>query len=376
MNDVFSQVEEMEAYKEKAQAEAMKNLPPDTIIGTGATATRLTPTIQPADTAEREKTFSTIRQGNVTNALTKLRAVEGKTATVDQITGTATITRGDLTVTIPAFTVGTGLGLKTSAYQLLDALTVALTESGAKSPAVALSLEEYMAKRGLKDKKEARKQATEGLETLFNAKISFTKKGKKGQPQDFHDVHLIDSKGIRKGVINVSFGSTFYNLLLGYTVMSYPAQLWTLNSKRNPNSFYLLRKIAEHKNMNVNKKNEDTIAVKTLLKVAPYLPSYDEVMQGNKNVTARIIDPFERDMDALSETLGWEYCHSNGEPLTQEEMENFNYDLFKDLLIRTAWRNYPDQTARLKRKAESIEKAKKRKPRASKKKADTPAEQQ
>lgn len=377
MSDIFSQfakhfssIEALEAYKAKVQSEATS--PPDAIIVTGATATRVAPSILPTD--EREKTFSTIRQGNATNALTKLRAVEGKTATVDQITGTATITQGDLTVTIPAFTEIAGL--KTSTYQLLDALTVALTESGAKSPVVALSLDEYMAKRGLKDKKEARKQATEDLETLFNAKISFTEKRKKGQPQDFHDVRLIDSKGIKKGVINVSFGGTFYNILMGYTVMPYPAQLWTLNGKRNPNSFYLLRKIAEHKNMNVGKKNEDTIAVKTLLKVAPYIPSYEEVMAEDRAISRKIIEPFERDMDALSETLSWEYCHSNGEPLTKDEVESFSYELFKGLLIRTAWRNYPDQTARLERKAESIEKAKKRKPRASKKKADTPAEQQ
>ena len=120
-------------------------------------------------------------------------------------------------------------GFRTSTYQLLDALTVALTETGAKNPAVALSLEEYMKKRGLKDKKEARKQVTDDLETLFNATISFKEKRKKGQEQDFHDIRIIDSKGIRKGIINVTFGTAFYNILLGYPIMPYPAQLWALN---------------------------------------------------------------------------------------------------------------------------------------------------
>ena len=36
-------------------------------------------------------------------------------------------------------------------------------------------------KRGLKDKKEARKQVTDDLETLFNATISFKEKRKMGK---------------------------------------------------------------------------------------------------------------------------------------------------------------------------------------------------
>ena len=255
----------------------------------------------------------------------------------------------------------------------MDALTVALTETGAKSPVVALSLEEYMEKRGLKDKKEARKQAKDDLETLFNATISFKEKRKKGQEQDFHDIRILDSKGIRKGIINVSFGTAFYNILLGYPIMPYPAQLWALNSKRNPNSFYLLRKIAEHKNMNVGKKNEDIIAVKTLLAVAPNLPSYEEVMNTDRALSRRIIEPFERDMDALEDTLTWTYCRSNNTPLTDEELSSMSYDTFISLLIKTDWKQYPDQTARLKRKAERIEQAEQRKKRktSKKKKADT-----
>ena len=78
-------------------------------------------------------------------------------------------------------------------------------------------------------------------------------------------------------------------------------------------------------------------------------------------MTRRIIDPFERDMDALSDTLKWAYCHSNNTPLTDEELKNLNYDTFIELLIKTEWNNYPDQTARLERKAERQEQAKQRK---------------
>lgn len=368
----FNSVEEMEAYKKKIAEEREKKVLEalEAVESTAPAVSRVVPSILP--TGEREKsTFSTIRQGTATNALTKIKPSTKRNTIIDTITGTATITQGNLSITIPDFTKLTGF--RTSTYQLLDALTVALTETGAKSPVVALSLEEYMKKRGLKDKKEARKQVTDDLETLFNATISFKEKRKKGQEQDFHDIRIIDSKGIRKGIITVTFGTAFYNILLGYPIMPYPAQLWELNSKRNPNSFYLLRKIAEHKNMNVGKKNEDIIAVKTLLAVAPNLPSYEEVMNTDRAISRRIIEPFERDMDALEDTLTWTYCHSNNTPLTDEELSSMSYDTFISLLIKIDWKQYPDQTARLERKAERIEQAEQGKKRktSKKKKADT-----
>lgn len=328
---------------------------------------RIAPSILLIDKAKK-KTFSTIRQGTATNVLTKIKT--DKNTVIDPITKTATITHGDFTINIPNFTELTGL--KTSTHQLFDALLVALTETGAKSPVVSLSLDEYMLKRGLKDKKEARKQAVADLETLFNATISFKEKLKGGKERDFHDIRIIDSKGIRKGIINVSFGTSFFNILLGYSIMHYPAQLWTLNGKKNPNSFYLLRKIAEHKNMNVGKKNENIISVKTLLNATPSLPSYDKAMQAGQHLNQRIIKPFERDMDALDNTLAWTYCHSNNSPLTDEEVNNMSYDVFNSLLVKIDWRQYPNQTARLERKAERQEQAKniKKKTTNKKKKED------
>ena len=319
---------------------------------------------------EEAKTFSTIRQGTATNALTKVNSILGRNTVIDQFTGAATVTEGDLTITFPHFeSIG---GLKTSTHRLLDAITVALTESGAKSPTVILPLEEYMKRRGLKDRKEAKTQAKADMEILRGASFSWEeRRGKKTESYSF--VNLADSGEIRRnGDIVFTYGTTFYNILLGYPVMPYPAQLQTLNSKRNPNSYYLLRKIAEHKNMNIGKKNENIIAVKTLLSVAPFLPTYEEVMETGRQLDQRIIKPFERDMDALETTLSWNYCHSLDQPLTDEELATMSYATFEELLIHTEWRNYPDQTARLERKAEAVAKAQKKRTASKKKK---PAEE-
>ena len=298
---------------------------------------------------EEAKTFSTIRQGTATNALTKVNSILGRNTVIDQFTGAATVTEGDLTITFPHFeSIG---GLKTSTHRLLDAITVALTESGAKSPTVSLSLTEYMEKCGLKDRKEARKQAKEDLETLFDARISYKEKDRAGQPGGFADVRICEAKGIsRDGIISFKFSDTLYQTLLKSCIMPYPQQLWRLNSKRNPNSYYFLRKIAEHKNMNVGKASEDIIAVKTLLTASPAMPTHRSVAAKDRHFSRSIIEPFERDMNALEDTLVWEYCHSKGAPLTDEELQNFNYELFKTLLLKITWKQYPDQTARLERK--------------------------
>ncbi len=356
----FKSVEEMDAYKARLSDEQKLQ----TLEAIGNTAedeeespdsSRVAPAILPIGDREKSK-FSTIRQGTATNALTKLRAIEGKNATVDPITGTATIAKGNFTLTIPNY--DKLAGLRTSTYQLLDAITVAFTASGAKSPTVIIPLTEYMERRGLKDRKEAKKQVTTDMELLRQASITGEEKrgrGKKKETVAYSFVNIADSGDVkRNGDIVFTFGNTFYKMLLCYAVMPYPAQLQTLNNNNNPNSYYLLRKIAEHKNMNVGKKNEDIIAVKTLLATAPFIPSYEEVMATGRQLNQRIIEPFERDMDALEETLTWTYCHSNNKPLTDEELASLSYETFNGLLLKIDWKQYPDQTARLERKAEHI----------------------
>lgn len=299
-----------------------------------------------------DKTFRTIRQGSATNTLTKVKVNKGdKGLTIDEITGVATVSQDGLTLSVADFNTLVS-GLKTSTYKLLDALTTVFTESGARSPFVTLPLDTYMDMCGLKNKKEARKQVNEDLEALFGLTLSF--KGKSKRDRDFIDIRLCEAKGIKNSIINFSFSQTFYKILMGYPVMPYPPQLWRLNARTNPNSYYLLRKIAEHKNMNVGKTNEDIIAVSTLLKIAKHIPSYDEVISSESRSTdRRIIQPFERDMNALSDTLTWEYCHSHGVPLTDEELANFDYRVFSTIYIRTIWKTYPDQTKRLERISES-----------------------
>lgn len=118
--------------------------------------------------------------------------------------------------------------------------------------------------------------------------------------------------------------------------------MFRLNGKRNPNSFYFLRRIVEKQTNERRKKNDGIIAVKTLLTATPNLPSYEKVMETDRHVKQRIIEPFERDMNALSEVVSWEYCHSNGIPLREYEKElaqtkggEFYRSLFANCFVKT-----------------------------------------
>lgn len=303
--------------------------------------------IAPNRSQEIGNHYGTIKQGMSTNALTKLRSIEGQTATIDLITGEATIKSKTLTLKVANYSQLAGL--RTSTYQLLDAMTIALTETGAKAPTVLLSLSDFMQARGLKDRKSAREQMIGDLQTIRSMLLTWEEKqGKK--KLTLKEVMLADAwewADTRKTVIAFTFGNTFFNILKGYPVMPYPMQLQTFNHKKNPNSYYLLRKATEHKNMNIGKANENTISVETLLASAPYIPTYDQVLHGNKNVTDRIIEPFERDLNACSSTFDWYYCHRQGQPLTDEELKKFNYETFRKLLVTFVWKDYP-QTKRKK----------------------------
>ena len=260
---------------------------------------------------------------------------------IDAITDLATIERGGLTVQITDY-VSKGIKLKASTHRLLDALTVRFAETGGKSPTVEIPLSEYMDLCGLSDAKEARKQVKEDLEALYSLTLSYTGKGK--HSLNFADVRLCDAKGIMNGVIFLNFSRPLYGVLMQYPIMRLPNEYFKLNSKRNPNSSYFLRKISEQKNMNAGTPTENIISVQTLLNSTDELPRYEDIASTGR-IDQRIIRPFERDMDALSNTLSWEYCHSKGAPLTAEELLNMDYSLFRSLLIKITWVDYPAEVA-------------------------------
>jgi hypothetical protein len=287
--------------------------------------------------------YGITHQGIATNIITKIKPSTSSNITIDMF-GNATIKEHGMTLLISGFNdLINKIGVSTK--KLLDAFTMTLTKSGSQSSLVRLSLDEYMNMCHLKDKKEARRQINLDMEALSRLKLSWNEKEKGGRSKDFLDVFVFGGeKGIRNGTIYFSFSQTFFDILRRYPTMPYHRALFQVNPKYNPNSYNLGRRILEHKRINAGKKNENRIAVATLLKICLDIPRYDEVMKTDRAVTRRIIERFNRDLDALESIFTWEYSHRNEVQLSEEELRDFSYSSFISCLINVHWNEYPDQT--------------------------------
>ena len=308
--------------------------------------------VENVTSAERvEKLFLMIRQGFGLSAFTLQATSKKVEPNVDPFTGKAVFEFKDIKVLIDEYSKNPR-NLTVPTMQLLDFMDICLTERGMKSPSVEFTVDEYMQYRKLSNRKSAREQIQSAIEDLKSISLEWEERRGK-RLREYRFMNIADSGYItHDGKVKFTFGITFFGVLKTYPVMSYPKQLGQINSRLNPNSYNFLRKITEHKNMNAGKKNEDIISVETLLSCASALPSYDEVMAGDRHISARIIEPFQRDMNALLPTLQWEYCKKDtGAPLSDDEIE-LSYYTFKNLNVHVTWLNYPDQTKRLESRTE------------------------
>jgi len=274
---------------------------------------------------------------------------------VDAITGVAIISGGDYKVFIEKYSELTG-GLRISTHKLLDACTIALTAQnhyrgdGELTPGVILALDEYVRMLGKPSTKatrdEVRKRVKEDLETLFNISIEWTEKSRK-KNKDFIKMRIVTSHGIRRGNIFLGFSPEFAKYLTDAYIMQYPTALLKID-ERNTNSYHLGRKILLHRSIdnNIRKGTANLISVRALLEVCPDIPSYAEVMSGDRAVDRRIKTPFENALTSL-DFISWEYSNAKGVPLADDQLQNSAYADFITLFIKFEVRDFPDQSPRL-----------------------------
>ncbi len=344
------------------------------MTSTASTATPVIPApfspVNPSATLSQED-FSPIKQNAATNALTKVKSAKAEKR-VDALSNKATIVTTDLTVVIEEY--GKGRELNTSTHKLFDAMMQEYTRNGANERRVTLPLKQYMEMRGLKDPKTARTQVKEDLQTLFSISLTFPKSlvtRDKSQSGEYR-FRMVTDISYDRGSVSATFNETFLRLMERSPVMPYPFELFKINDRLNPNSYYLGRKITELKNMNIGKDNEDVVSVEKLLAACPEIPTREEVERTDRAYARRIVEPFERDMNALSNIFEWEYCHENKKKLTDEELAAFTFDIFIGLNVLIRWRTEPDADGSRHRAVEAGRRnAKRRAVYAAKKKAVT-----
>lgn len=310
------------------------------------------------------ESFTAVLQNSSTSKLTKFSP---KKVEIDPITGDATFSRGNFQLTISNYHGE----LSAQTWKLLLMFFVKLTRDSRKSPTQSVTLEEYMALRKLKSRQKSKQRVIKDMDTI--KKMSFTleeiRTGKNGKREisSYKFVNVADSGEVAKnGTATLTLGASIHKSLINGQIMNYPPAFLAL---KDDDSFFIGTKIAELKNMNVLKPgNGDIISVKTLLDVAAGIPSYEEVARTDRAYTRRIIQRFEDCMNELEATgvFTWEYCHSKGAPLAEEELHNFTYEVFSACYVKITWADYPDQTARRERQQARIEEAKAKKKRGRK----------
>ena len=342
----------------------------------------------PEKLSDREASFLPMLHGKATDQLARMA---GTTIAQNKLNNTGIVESGEVKLVLDKFNELTGtLGVSTDKLlKTAIAQFTALNHTGSNArnlscTAVTIPLNEYAlrcgydvivhetedpeeaqkeAKRAKNALDNARKKINKDLAILFSSSLSWKEKVK-GKPADYLDIRLLEAKGIRKGNICIKFTELFSEYLIQLPETQYPVALLAVD-ERNPNAYSMGYKMTLHFNMDNNqiRGTAQRLKVKTLLEVTS-LPSINNASVKKYGWQERIKEPFENSLDALAKcglVADWEYTHSKGIPLTDEEATNFgSFEEWEETLVQFTLADAPDHTARLARRAEEKKQAKKK----------------
>lgn len=278
--------------------------------------------------------------------LNKILEVTDKNIDVDYISGKAKMQnkRGDMIVSVDLNELQT-LQFDAGTHLFLLYLLYELTKAPHDTGEICVPFKNYMAIRGLKDKKSALDSACRHMAVL--RRTSFERLGE----HSYGFVNLADSGEVDSKFIKFKPTKTFLDSLNQLNPLPTALGIYSINPHKNPYSVYLLHKLLESKREN----GDRIISVKALVDGMNNLPSREDEMLNHRHLTRNIIGPFERDMDALLWCLKWEYCGEKETPAPTDV--STNYDIFINSYIKVYWLDYPDQIQYLAAKAKHQKKA-------------------
>ena len=163
------------------------------------------------------------------------------------------------------------------------------------------------------------------IETLHTTRLRFETAEVEDGSIDIISSRLYYRRG---GRIQITISPKFKMFLLGHNVGLVPVDpvLLTTDDMHHPNAWAIGSRLNSHTFMNYTSATRYRLSVEKLLANVKSIPTVEDLdeqgVRGNSNRTKRIVVPLERDLNHLVE-IGflkyWDYCHSNGEPLTDTE---------------------------------------------------------
>ena len=194
--------------------------------------------------------------------------------------------------------------------------------TGGETTRVQTNIDELLGARGLQPTRTNRENIRKQIRALMTMGWSWV------DEDGTERIATISGGGAeirRNGNVEITLSNNFTRLIMSHRSGIVPIDplLLTTNDGRQRHAFSIGYRLASHSFMNHGKGNEYRISVKSILDYVKSLPSYEEVEATDRgHQTDRIIMPLERSLDYLEELGvldGWDYCHKNGEPLTDEE---------------------------------------------------------
>lgn len=268
---------------------------------------------------------------------------------IDTNTGNGTIIVGDT-----IFRVKKGLQeVSTGALMLVLYLLYKARSTGEAS--LSIPLREYAEVRGRSTSKQAiqklKTETTAHMEELailgYDAITRINGKAKNAG-------HILINGGthiVENGAIHWNFNQDLYNQLMIYAPTDTPLELFTADPRTS--TFYFGMYIAQNRRLNEDKPGRDKIPMRTLVEKSPNLPTYEEVMKGNRNVSDRIIKKAFADLDAL-DTLYYDFYTAAGERV--ENPDALDYQTFINGYILVDYSEYPQHPDRVKKSQEHRQK--------------------
>lgn len=297
-----------------------------------------TPHSAPSPVKLSNKSYDVILQNNATNQIAQLNT---KRHTKKLPLGQTQVSFKDITALFK------GDKLDALDAQMFDYILIKYSQTSNHDnlPTVAFKLKEYMHDRKLRDAKSARKTLRKEVAKLADLKVSYSGGNDKNQYDHPFVIQNIFSKtGYVNGTAFFTFTPEISVLLsTGHAMlMPYHRLLLEINTNREPTVWYLFRRLLLNKRTNLsNSARADRMKISTLLKGCPSLPTYEEVMAGNRHVDDRIIQPFFKAIERLSDAFEYTYLTASGKPFNYKEGITYQ-DFASGELVITSWKDYPD----------------------------------
>ena len=136
---------------------------------------------------------------------------------------------------------------------------------------------------------------------------------------------------VQRGQLTMQFSMDFARHLSQASVVRHNPKGYLINRKKYASSYSVQCTLENHAYMNRGKTNEGVISLGALLNDCYEIPTYETVMNGNRNITARIKKPLLSSIQALKDgdvLRKFHYCDPMKRKTTEDKVLSLDYDDF------------------------------------------------